>query len=853
MGGSCSRVWRWLGVAFQRAGDAVAAAIEAQRALVGERWPEGIELRVRMGLHTGEAEERDGDYFGPPVNRAARLMGAGHGGEILVSATTAEMLWSLSGVELVDAGLLELRGVSDPVHAFGVSAEGIPWLDRQPSTARTAVGNLPAPVDEWFGSVADLHRRVADLPRRRLVTLTGTGGVGKTRYALEMAAIAVDEFRDGVWLVELAPLAEPESVVLAVASMLSIRPQGGMTAVEAIADWLYGRRLLLILDNCEHVLTAVADVASAIVTRCPTVTVLATSREPLGVAGERVVPLTGLGTAEAVGLFCDRVMAVDDTVTVSADDERAVVSICEDLDGIPLAIELAAARVRSMTPTEVLERLGDGLRLLRSSGRGRLARHRTLHAAVDWSYQLLPADERSLFDRLSVFVGGFDLPAVETICAGPPLDAAEILDLLAGLVDKSMVIADRGAGGTRYRLLETLRQFAAARLADAGGLDQLRVRHLRHYLDVAEEAKRLCASRHQLAGHGSFDREWDNLRAAHAWAVGAANIHAADRIVATTRFHAKARSRHEHADWAARTLELEAVGLTPASATYAAAAHDNLQTGDHEACIRLAERGIRAAPWPDHPGAAGCWSVTIIAHLHAGREGAAAVAANHLAVIEKALTDPLDGWLAVQGLIENAIANDRAAVPGLVDTLSERAGKIGAPTALSDTARYRALSALYAEDPRDPERAFTASHTGVLLARTVGDLSTECSNLSVLAMAAVALHRTGAKEICCNAVSQSYDCRMWHVLWLVIETVAGYFAAHGSVQDAAVLYGHLDAHRTPFGIPGVRRARQRGLDRVRQLPNFDLLMAQGAAKDRHELVAYILDRLGRTASSGIGP
>ena len=670
-----------VGVAFQRAVDALAAAMEAQRTFLGEPWPPGLDLRVRMGLHTGEAEERDGDYFGPPLNRTARLMTAAHGGEILVSATTADMLWSVTGIELVDLGLLELRGISDPIHAFGVSTEDMPWLEREPRTTRTAVGNLPAPVDEWFGSVADLRRRVADLPRRRLVTLTGTGGVGKTRLALELSAMAADEFRDGVWLVELAPLAEPTSVAPAVATTLSIRPQSGVTVVEAIADWLRGRRLLLVLDNCEHVLAAAAELTSAIVARCPTVTVLATSREPLGVAGERVVPLAGLGPADAVGLFCDRAVAIDETVAFSVDDHGAVVSICEELDGIPLAIELAAARVRSLTPTEVRDRLGDQLRLLRSSRRGGAERHRALRAVVDWSYQLLADDERRLFDRLSVFVGGFDLPAVEAICAGPPLDAADVFDVLTSLVDKSMVIADRGADGTRFRLLETLRQFAAERLA-AGDANELRDRHLGHFLDVAQEAKRLSASPRQLIGDGIFERDWDNLRVAHAWTVATANVHAADRIVAATRGHANARGRHEHGDWAKRTLELESAGLQPASATYARAAFAARQAGENEAAVTLAERGLGAAPGSDHPDALGCWWVLILAHLGSGREGAAADAAQHLAVIAPVLTDPLDGWTALEGLIENAMANDRGSVPGLVDRLTERAGQIGAPSCL---------------------------------------------------------------------------------------------------------------------------------------------------------------------------
>jgi predicted ATPase/class 3 adenylate cyclase len=529
-------------VAFQRAADAVTAAVDAQRALLGEPWPSGIELRVRIGVHTGEADEREGDYFGPPLNRAARLMSAAHGGQILVSATTAEMLWSMTGIDLRDRGRLDLRGISDPIHAFGVSADGVPWVEREPRTLRTMVGNLPTPPNEWFGSVAELRRRVANLPSRRLVTLTGPGGVGKTRRALEAAALAADEFRDGVWLVELAPLAGPSSVALAVAATLSIQPQVGVSLEEAIADSLRDRRLLLVLDNCEHVLAAAGDLASAIVTRCPTVTVLATSREPLGVEGERVVPLSGLGIADAVDLFCDRVSAVDDTVTFSTEDHAAVVAICEALDGMPLAIELAAARVRSLTPTEVLHRLGDHLGLLRSSGRRGSTRHRTLRATVDWSYQLLTGDERLLFDRLSVFAGSFDLTAVERVCAGPPLDAAEVFELLVGLVDKSMVVADRGSDGTRFRLLETLRQFAAERLAESDDARDLRDWHLRHYVEVAQETGRLWASSRQHVGDGIFEREWDNLRAAHEWAVAARDVHAADLILDATAHHAHART-----------------------------------------------------------------------------------------------------------------------------------------------------------------------------------------------------------------------------------------------------------------------------------------------------------------------
>jgi predicted ATPase/class 3 adenylate cyclase len=832
-----------IAAAFPRAGDAVAAAVDAQRSLLGEPWPSGVELRVRMGLHTGEADERDGDYFGPPLNRAARLMSAAHGGQILVSATTAEMLWLISGIELVDIGRLELRGVSDPIHAFGVSAEGVPWVEIAPRTVPTPVGNLPVPVNEWFGSVAELRRRVANLPHRRLVSLTGPGGVGKTRMALEAAAVAADEFADGVWLVELAPLAEPSSVALAVAATLSIQPEGGVSVVAAIVDWLRDRRLLLVLDNCEDVLAAAGDLASAIVTRCRTVTVLATSREPLGADGERVVPVAGLGTADAVDLFYDRVSAADDTAALSAEDHAAVVGICEQLEGIPLAIELAAARVRSLTPAEVRLRLGDRLGLLRSTARRGAERHRTLRATVDWSYQLLTSEERGLFDRLSVFAGGFDLGAVEAVCAQQPLDANEMFDVLASLVDKSMVVADRSVAGTRYRLLETLRQFAAERLAIAGDSDGLRDRHLRYYLDVVVESRRLWASPHQLSANGIFDQEWGNVRAAHGWALISGNVQAADEIVATTGWPAFSRGRREHGDWAERTLKLDSDDLHPASATYEWAASEALNEGENDAAVRLAERGIDAAPRPDHPCAAGCWRALIVAHIASGRHDAAIEPARQLARIVPEVADPVDRWYATRGLIENALGNDRDSVPRLLETLTHQAVEIGAPSLLSQVSYYRALSALYAQDPRDAQSAFTVANDGIALARKTQDLWAEALNLSARALAGIALHRPDAAEICCDAITRLYDLRFWMIVFLQIDAAAGLFATTDRIHEAAIIYGHLDAHHPPWGVPGAYRARQRGLDRVRQLDEHELLMAQGADMDRDQLVAYTLERL----------
>ncbi|MGA7757015.1 MAG: adenylate/guanylate cyclase domain-containing protein, partial [Ilumatobacteraceae bacterium] len=283
-----------LGAVFSRAGNAVAAAVDAQLALRAEPWPEPIDLSVRMGVHTGEVHERDGDYFGPPVNYAARLMGAANGSQIVVSALTAGLLDPSVGVDLVDLGATRLKGVVEPVAVFGVSAPGLDWLDELLISEQTTPGNLPHPHTEFVGDLADLQRRVSNLAAARLVTLTGSGGVGKTRSSIEVGWLVVDEFVDGVWLVELASIADPEAVEAAIAATLGARPQPGMSLVESIIDWCLGRRMLLIVDNCEHVLQPVLDLVAAIVAACPTVTVLATSREPLGVPGEQVIRIPSL-------------------------------------------------------------------------------------------------------------------------------------------------------------------------------------------------------------------------------------------------------------------------------------------------------------------------------------------------------------------------------------------------------------------------------------------------------------------------------------------------------------------------------------------------------------------------------
>ena len=509
-----------LAAAFARAGDAVGAAVDGQAALLAEEWPDGVSISVRMGLHSGEADERENGFFGAAVNRAARIMSVALGGQILMSAVTASLAGGVPGVELRPVGSRRLRGVSEPVDVVVVLAAGVD-LDVTPPPVDMVEGNLPRPVTEYVGDLAELRRRVGDLSGRRLVTLTGSGGVGKTRTAIEVGWLSSDQFPGGVWLVELAPVGVADALPAAVAATLGVQVQPGSTMIESIVAWLRSRPTLLILDNCEHVLDYVAPLVAAIEAGAPDATVLATSREPLGLPGEVVRRVPSLDPAtDAVQLFAERAATASDGFVLDDSNRSVVAAICARLDGIPLAIELAAARVRALTPAEILARLDDRFRLLRSSGRGGHERHQTLLATVTWSVQLLSPEERCLFERLSVFAGSFALGDAEAVCGIDPLDPLDVVDLLSALVDRSMVVAEAGRDAvTRYRLLETLRQYGEQALAADSSTTAMRDRHLAHFLARAEHWYAQQSTAEEPEANHAFAANWDNLRAAFDWAL----------------------------------------------------------------------------------------------------------------------------------------------------------------------------------------------------------------------------------------------------------------------------------------------------------------------------------------------
>jgi len=525
---------------------AVDAAVTAQRAL---------ELPVRMGLATGEAELRESDYFGAVLNRAARVMAAGHGGQILLVDSTAGLL---SGVDLVDLGPRQLRDLPMPVGVFQVQADGLRTEFPALRALDASPGNLRSAATSFIGRESEASEVQAALKAHRLVTLTGVGGVGKTRLALEVAGRLADGFPDGVWFFELAAVADPAAVPDAVAAVLGITQQPGKSVAESVAAALEGRVRLLVFDNCEHVVDTVADLVEAILAASATVRILATSREGLGVGEEQLWRVPSLdvtsGTeSAAVNLFVDRAHSVVSDFSLARPGEAdAVVEICRRLDGIPLAIELAASRMASMTASEVRDRLDQRFRLLVGSRRG-LSRHHTLRHAMAWSYDLLNDTEKALLERCSVFAGGFDLQSASAVTGSEDDFAA--LDLLDALVRKSLLVADRSSGRTRFSMLETIRQFAEEQLVARGEASEIRAAHSRYFAGREADIMALWDSPRQRDAYDWFTVELANLRTAFRWAADSGDLDVAAPIASYAGWLGTCVQTLEPITWAEELIE----------------------------------------------------------------------------------------------------------------------------------------------------------------------------------------------------------------------------------------------------------------------------------------------------------
>jgi predicted ATPase/class 3 adenylate cyclase len=536
-------------IAFATAPDALSAAIEAQRALLelgnyepetgmvsaGPQSPTSTQLRVRMALHTGVTDERGDDYVGPALNRVARVLSAGHGGQILLSQTTYDLVSDQlpPNVSVRDLGEHLLRDLVRREHIFQIVAAELPSQFSALRTLSTTPNNLPIQLTSFIGRAHEMAEVKRLLDTTRLLTLIGSGGAGKTRLSLQVAAdlLGAQRFSDGAWLIELAPITDAALVPQAIASALDLAEEQNRPLMQTLTNFLRNKNVLFVLDNCEHLIDACARVADALLHACPGVKFLASSREALGIAGEKTFRVPSLSLPdvgslpspetmtqyEAIHLFMDRAAAVQSTFRLTPANASAIAQICYRLDGIPLAIELAAARVKALKVEELSARLDDRFRLLTGGSRTAMPRHQTLRAMMDWSYDLLSENERVLLRRLSVFVGGWSLESAEAVVGHDAILSDLVLDLLTSLVDKSLVNVDEQGEQTRYSMLETVRQYALNKLIESGEAENIRGKHLRYFTRFAEEAEPQFDGTEQARSLNRVETDHDNLRAALDW------------------------------------------------------------------------------------------------------------------------------------------------------------------------------------------------------------------------------------------------------------------------------------------------------------------------------------------------
>ena len=650
------------GAVFENPRDGVDAALAAQRAVAAEPWPGDLRLRARMGLETGAARERAGGYLGPVPNRAARIMAAAHGGQVLVGARTAALL---DRADLVDLGDHRLPDLPRAERLFQVIIEGAPAQFPAPRTRDAHRGNLPMPSSSLIGREQILGELMELVGTHRLVTLTGVGGVGKTRLSVEVSASLADEYPDGVWMVELAPLTDPTAVPDAIATTLGITHQAGVPVIQTLVDGLSGRRALIVLDNCEHVVDAVAETVRELLARTTTLRLLATSREAIDVPGEQrrlLLPLTLEGgvSSPAVTLFVERARALQSRIDFAEPaTAAAVLEICRSLDGLPLGIELAAARTISMSPIDIRDRLGDRFRILTSSPRAP-QRQQTLRDVVAWSYDLLDADERALLCATAVFAGGFDLAAITDVLGST--DDLTVLDLIDSLVRKSLLVADNAAGTGRYVVLETIRQFVEDELTAAGSIEPTRDRHAARF---ASEAVARWAHWNGPEWRDCVDWlevELANLRAAFRWSRSRGEVEVAADVAAHAALMGASIQAFETVGWAQELLEdATRAEVRHLPRLYTGAAWGCF-TGRPEAAVTAAqtagalERDPRYLPC--EPGMSGL--IEALAHVYAGHLDRYVEAAEQVAALPGnargwGLSLLLDG-LQASGQVDEALA-----------------------------------------------------------------------------------------------------------------------------------------------------------------------------------------------------
>lgn len=826
-----------VGAVFESPTQAVAAAVFAQLRLT---------LPVRMGMASGEVQARDGDYFGTTLNRAARVMSAGHGGQILVAASTAGLMDDLDDVELIDLGPRRLRDLSEAMHIFQVGTDGLATEFPPLRTVDVVPGNLPTNPTSFVGRERAVAELIDLVRSNRLVTLTGVGGVGKTRLSQRVAAELIPHFPDGVWLIELASVTDAASVPDLVAATLDVTPQSGRSIAESLVTALATKRLLIVLDNCEHVLDAASELVDDLLGHTEEVSIVATSREALAIGPERAWPVPPLDVdagvaSEAASLFVARASAArPDFALNDAEDVDAVVEICARLDGIALAIELAAARTVSMGVLEVRDRLDDRFRLLARGRRG-LERHQTLRQAVQWSYDLLDADERALLDACSVFVDGFDLQAVTSVAGAG--DEFATLDLMDSLVRKSLAFTETTGHATRYGLLETIRQFGEDRLADDGLREAIGDRHAAYYAAATAERWAIWDGPRQREALDWTDAEFANLRAAFRWSVDRNDLDRAAAIAAHAAIMIWPLQRFEPVAWAEEILDAATEADLPQLPRLLVAASLCLYLGRPDAGVAYAERARalesagRHDPFPDG------WSgmLEALGHLFGGRIDRRVEICR--AMVERTGLARMLGlcgltWaLPAVGQADEAraIADETLAAAREYASpfwIGWALGGYGRAFAASDP--VRALDALreglaYSAEHRLPFWDANMAQDAARLEASHGDLD---EALALFGRSIDSFHRAG------NVV----------FLAASLASLAVCLTRLGEHEPATVIYGASTRQASIGLVPGLGEA----VDRLRHelgSERFDELAAEGGAKNIVDAVRHAHGQIAAVASS----
>jgi predicted ATPase/DNA-binding SARP family transcriptional activator len=765
------------GVAFARPADAAAWATALQSAVGREPWPRGVTVRIRIGLHTGDAAAQSGTYFGPAVNLASCLAGAAQPGQSLLTAATAALLDGATVVR--DLGTFAIDGVPSEQRILQLGG-GVHPPVRSTDDRR---GNLPRRSIRLIGRDAELRRIGDAIATDTLVTLVGPGGIGKTSLAITAAVAAEADFDGGGWLIELASVAQSSDVPRAVAEALGVRESPGRDLLDAVIAALRQRRALVVLDNCEHVIDGAAHFANAVIAHCPNVHVVATSRERLALAGERVVAVGPLEPSVfGAELFRDRAAALDPAFDTHA-NRPDIEEICRRLDGLPLAIELAAARSRTMPPADLLARLDDGLRLLTGGGRSGVEHHRTLRATIEWSYDLLAASEQTVFRRLAAFVGPFDLAAAETVAADGAIDAIDVADCVARLVDQSMVVVESGPFGRRFKLLESMRQFAIEQSRATGDdSDDIGRRHAVWCLGTVDRIGAQLAGRDEIEGVARLHELWPNLRTALEWACAAGDTALARSLVAPVAAEVLIRSQTEIGEWAERILAIApADDIDLVTFALSLAARRFWRTQDRDGFERLVQRYGA----PDHP-------LTHHARALVYQDAAALVEwCPQVGVCLRASGDDHLAELADIGLPRALLTIGRFAVADQVmAVLLDRYRRNGPPSLLSWILTMCGYSALAQGDHERADRLFDES------AATEVAHGTHSRNKPNEAMAALRRDdRTRALMILRSDVDDLldnddvYDMAGTAIAFMSIMAKLGRFA------EAARIEGHLEAAR----------------------------------------------------------